>query len=126
MKIQTSLRSTILTLIICLLLVSGSSIFGTVSDWDTPPAPRLGFKAIQKGVIYPNTARKDGIQGMVTLKVHVNDNVDIVDTKIVKSLEQRCDDAAVQAIKAVEWKPAKKDNKSISAWFSIDIKFRLE
>jgi TonB family protein len=111
-------------LIILLFLASGS--LASEKDWDTPPQPVNGFKALQKELIYPDSARKNGIQGTVTLKVHVDDNGDIVDTKIVKSLEQGCDKAAVQALKAVEWKPALKDNKSIAVWFSIDIKFKLE
>ncbi len=110
--------------IILLFLVSGS--LASEEDWDVSPQPVNGFKTLQKEVVYPENARKIGIQGKVTLKVHVDDKGKILETKILNSLEKECDEAAVNAINSVAWKPAVKNDTPIAVWFNIDIQFRLE
>lgn len=74
---------------------------------------------------YPELARKNGTQGTVIIKVHVNEKGQILDTKVFKSLGDGCDEAAVKALRAANWKPATKNGSSISVWFGIDIQFKL-
>lgn len=51
----------------------------------------------------------------------------MIETKIIKSLrDAECDQAAINAIKAIRWRPAKAKGKSVSLWVSIPVRFKLK
>ena len=56
----------------------------------------------------------------------VNENGKIVDSKIKKSLQPDCDKAALEALKAVKWKPALKKGKPVKVWITVPVKFALK
>ncbi len=94
--------------------------------YDTPPNPEGGFSEVQRNLMYPEIARKAGIEGRVYVNVLIDENGQVVKTKILKSLgDNGCDQAAVAAIKAVKWSPAKKDGKPVKTWVGIPVVFKL-
>ena len=95
--------------------------------YDEPPAPIGGFAAIQKKLVYPEIARKAGVEGRVYVNVLIDEKGNVVNTKILKSLGNNgCDEAAVAAIKAVKWKPAKQRDKPVKVWVGIPVVFKLK
>jgi len=55
---------------------------------------------------YPKNARKALVEGTVVLYVCINELGQLVDTKVLKSFGNNgCDEAAIEAVKAVKWKP---------------------
>ena len=51
----------------------------------------------------------------------------IVDTKVLKSLgDNGCDEAAIAAIKAVQWIPAKQKDQPVKVWVGIPVVFKLK
>lgn len=95
--------------------------------YDEAPQPIGGFEAIQKKLVYPEIARKAGIEGQVTVYAHINERGEVVDTKILVPLgNSGCNEAAVAAIKAVKWRPAKQRDKPVAVWVSIPVRFRLK
>ena len=95
--------------------------------YDEPPAPIGGFGAIQKALVYPEIARKAGIEGRVIVQVQVSEKGQVIATKIIKSLgHSGCDEAAVEAIKGVRWKPALQRDKPVKVWVAIPVIFRLK
>jgi protein TonB len=95
--------------------------------YDEPPQPIGGFEAIQKKLVYPEIARKAGIEGQVTVYAHINERGEVINTKILVPLgNSGCNEAAVTAIKAVKWKPAKQRDKPVAVWVSIPVKFKLK
>lgn len=95
--------------------------------YDEAPQPIGGFEAIQKKLVYPEIARKAGIEGQVTVYAHINEKGEVVDTKILVPLgNSGCNEAAVAAIRAVKWKPAKQRDKPVAVWVSIPVKFKLK
>lgn len=95
--------------------------------YDEPPQPIGGFEAIQKKLVYPEIARKAGIEGTVTVYANINEKGDVINTKILVPLgNSGCNEAAVAAIKAVKWKPAKQRDKPVTVWVSIPVKFKLK
>ena len=94
--------------------------------YDSPPTPIGGFRAIQQNLHYPAIARKAGIEGRVILQVLVDENGSVGQTKVLKSLgKSGCDEAAVQAIKRVKWKPAQQNGKPVKVWVAIPVVFSL-
>jgi len=95
--------------------------------YDEPPQPIGGFQAIQKNLVYPEIARKAGVEGTVFVKVLVDAKGNVVDTQVIKSLGNNgCDEAAVAAIKSVKWKPAMQRDKPVKVWVSIPVRFVLK
>lgn len=95
--------------------------------YDEPPAPIGGFAAIQAKLKYPEIARKAGVEGRVYVNVLIDEKGNVVDTRILKSLGNNgCDEAAVEAIKAVKWKPAKQRDKPVKVWVGIPVVFKLK
>ena len=95
--------------------------------YDSPPQPVEGFQAIQRHLIYPETARKAGIEGRVIVWMQIGETGEVIQTKVQKSLGPNgCDEAAITAVKAVKWAPAKKDNQPVAVWIAVPIDFKLQ
>ncbi len=95
--------------------------------YDEPPEPIGGFAAIQAKLVYPEIARKAGVEGRVYINVLIDERGNVIDTKVLKSLGNNgCDEAAIEAIKAVKWKPAKQRDKPVKVWVGIPVVFKLK
>ncbi len=95
--------------------------------YDEPPAPIGGFAAIQRNLVYPEIARKAGVEGRVVVHCLIDRRGNVVDTKILKSLGNNgCDEAAIAAINSVKWKPAKQRDKPVKVWVAIPVVFQLK
>ncbi|MBN1349738.1 energy transducer TonB [candidate division KSB1 bacterium] len=95
--------------------------------FDEPPQPIGGFPAIQRNLKYPEIARKAGVEGKVLVHVKVDKTGKVVDTKILISLGNNgCDEAAIEAIKKVKWKPAYQRDKPVTVWVAIPVIFKLK
>jgi len=95
--------------------------------YDEAPTPIGGFAAIQQNLVYPEIARKAGVEGRVYVNVLIDEKGNVIDTKILKSLGNNgCDEAAVEAIKKAKWKPAKQRDKAVKVWVGIPVVFKLK
>jgi protein TonB len=94
--------------------------------YDEAPEPIGGFAAIQAKLVYPEIARRAGIEGTVTVQARISENGTVIDTRILVPLgNSGCNEAAVAAIRAVRWKPAKQRDKPVTVWVSIPVRFKL-
>jgi len=85
-----------------------------------------GYEAIRKNLKYPESARKDGIEGVVYVKALIG--IDGIPERIelMKGLgNSGCNEAAIEAVSKVKFTPAMQDNKPVRFWFAIPIRFRL-
>ncbi|MBN2001284.1 M56 family metallopeptidase [candidate division KSB1 bacterium] len=98
-----------------------------VVAYDSAPEPIGGYPAMQKNLIYPEAARKAGVEGRVYVQVTIDENGEVTKTQIVKSLGNTgCDEAAIQAITSTKWKPALQDGKPVKVSVGIPIVFKLK
>lgn len=81
---------------------------------------------IAKNLDYPESAKKQNIQGTVMVRF-VIDTKGAVDTvKVEKSLSKACDEAAVAVIKKLKrFNPAVQGGKPVAVWFRIPIRFSI-
>ena len=93
--------------------------------YDSPPLPVGGFKAIQKHLVYPESERKAGTEGKVVVFIHINESGQVDRYKIEESLNDACDKAAIDALKAVQWTPAMQRDKPIAVWIAVPVEFAL-
>lgn len=62
---------------------------------------------------------------MIWAKIGVDGTV--THTQIMVSLGPNgCDEAAVNAIKSVKWKPAMQRDKPVEVWVAVPVEFRLK
>lgn len=94
--------------------------------FDEAPQPVGGFTAIQKNLQYPVIARKAGIEGRVVINILVSAQGEIADAVVMKSLgHSGCDEAAINALKSVKWRPAKNKGQAVEIWVAIPVEFKL-
>ncbi|MFA7289107.1 MAG: energy transducer TonB [Melioribacteraceae bacterium] len=85
-----------------------------------------GFTSLSKNIIYPIEAKKAGIQGKVFVKAFINENGDVVGTKILKGVGNGLDEAATQAIMQTKFKPGMIKGKAVKCEVAIPIMFKLQ
>lgn len=74
---------------------------------------------------YPKDAQEAGTEGTVIIQCFIND-VGVVELiKILKGADAALDKSAIEAVKKVKFKPAKKDGEAVGVWISIPINFSL-
>lgn len=95
--------------------------------YDEEPKPIGGFDAIHRNLVYPEIARKAGIEGTVIVYARISTDGNVIATRIIKPLgNSGCNEAAVKAIKAVKWKPAMQRDKPVTVWVSVPVRFKLK
>ena len=107
------------------------------SDFDNPvqgiffvaveemPEPIGGIKAIQKNIVYPEIAKRAGIEGRVYVKAYVDSTGKVVKTEILRGIGGGCDEVAEAAVKKVEFIPGKQRGKRMNVQVTVPILFKL-
>ena len=95
--------------------------------YDEPPEPIGGYGAIQRAVIYPEIAREAGIEGTVIVQATIGKDGRVKETIILKGIPKTgLDEAAMDAIKTIKWKPAYQRDKPVTVRISVPVVFRLK
>lgn len=85
-----------------------------------------GLYSIQKNIIYPEIAKRAGIEGKVYVLAFIDEQGDVVNARIIKGIGAGCDEAALQAVKLVKFKPGQQEGKPVKTQVSIPIVFKLQ
>lgn len=96
-----------------------------IVPFGSPPMPIGGFQKIQENLIYPEIARKAGIQGKIIINALINEQGFIEDFTFLESDLFELNHVAVMALLSVKWKPAFKEGRPQKIWAGIPIIFRL-
>jgi protein TonB len=76
-------------------------------------------------VVYPELAKRIGVEGIVTVKAAVDENGNIFIAKIEKGIDL-LNEAALEAVKQAKFEPGEQRGKPVKVWVEIDIKFLLQ
>ncbi|MGK9367950.1 energy transducer TonB [Melioribacter sp. Ez-97] len=90
------------------------------------PEPIGGIEAIQKKIIYPEIAKRAGVQGRVYIKAFVDENGNVVKAEVIKGIGAGCDEAAVKAVMETKFKPGRQRGKPVKVQVSIPVVFKLQ
>jgi len=95
--------------------------------FDEPPEPIGGFEAIQRNVVYPEIAQEAGITGTVVVQAYIDEFGKVRECNILKGIPNTgLNEAAIDAIKKTEFKPAKQRDRNVGVWISIPVIFKLK
>ncbi|MCW8848742.1 MAG: energy transducer TonB [Melioribacteraceae bacterium] len=89
------------------------------------PSPIGGIVGIQRKIIYPEIAKRAGVQGRVYVKAFVDETGKVQKVEVIKGIGAGCDEAAVDAVLNTRFNPGKQRGKPVKVQVSIPIKFVL-
>jgi periplasmic protein TonB len=82
---------------------------------------------LRDNIKYPVSAREKGIQGRVITKFIVNEEGNIEDIKIIKSIHPLLDAESIRVIQNMpQWTPGKINNIPVKSYFTLPCSFKLE
>lgn len=90
------------------------------------PEPIGGIQAIQSNLIYPVSAKEQGIEGKVYILAYIDENGVVEKTKIIKEPGYGMGDAAADAVKNTKFIPGKHKGKTVKVEVAIPIVFKLD
>jgi len=90
------------------------------------PEPIGGIAAIQKKIIYPEIARRAGVQGRVFVKAFVDETGRVTKVTLIKGIGAGCDEAAMKAVKETRFKPGMQRGKPVKVQVSIPVLFKIK
>jgi periplasmic protein TonB len=90
------------------------------------PEPIGGIAAIQSKIVYPEIAKRAGVEGKVYVKAFVDESGNVTKVEIQKGIGAGCDEAAMKAVKETKFKPGKQRGKPVRVQVSIPVVFRLQ
>ncbi len=84
------------------------------------------LKFISDNLVYPESAKAEGIEGRVILRFVVKADGTVGEVQVLRSLDPACDKEAIRLIKSTpRWIPGKQSGKSVNVWFTLPVTFRL-
>lgn len=89
------------------------------------PEPIGGLTAIQQKIVYPELARRAGVQGKVYIRAYVDENGNVTSAEVVKGIGGGCDEAALDAILNTKFTPGKQRGKPIKVQVTVPVLFKL-
>ena len=82
---------------------------------------------VQKNLVYPPEAVKEGIFGRVTVQFSVNSKGKVVDVKVLRGVDPLLDNETIRVLESSpDWTPAKVGGKEVKQQFVIPTIFMLE
>ncbi|MCH8569527.1 MAG: energy transducer TonB [Balneolales bacterium] len=84
-----------------------------------------GQRALYRNLVYPNIARRSGIEGRVILQFIVDENGRPQDINILRDPGGGLGDAAVNALRQVRFTPGMQRGKAVRVQLTQPVVFRL-
>lgn len=112
-------------------MVSNCAAWDTTYQMQRQCSQEVLLKFIYANVQYPDSARLQGIEGMVVIGFTVNPDSTISDATIVKDIGGGCGDAALAVVNALNplglrWAPGKQKGIPVKVTMNIPIKFKIK
>jgi TonB family protein len=95
---------------------------GAISVGEERPAPKL---VKQVNPVYPEEARKKGLQGVVIIEAKIDESGKVVDIMVLKSVPG-LDPSAMDAVRQWEYEPMTIAGKAVKVVFTVTVKFALD
>lgn len=90
------------------------------------PEPIGGIPEIQKKIVYPEIAKRAGVQGRVYVKAYVDENGNVQKVELIKGIGAGCDEEALRAVKETKFKPGRQRGTPVRVQVSVPIMFKLQ
>lgn len=92
---------------------------------DEPAIPAGGMASLGQNIKYPEKAKNEGISGKVFIKAYIDENGNVYNTEIIKSVNSDLDIAASEAVRKTKFTPGRLKGKPVKTVVTIPINFLL-
>jgi periplasmic protein TonB len=89
------------------------------------PEPIGGIAAIQAKIVYPEIAKRAGVEGRVYINAFVDEHGNVTKAIVLKGIGAGCDEAALKAVEATKFKPGRQRGKAVKVQVSVPVIFKL-
>jgi TonB family protein len=105
-----------------------NGVYGVVEEMPSFPGGDATLRDyFIKNVVYPDDAKKAGIQGKVYVSFVVDEKGVVTDVKVAKSASPSLDKEACRVITAMpKWNPGKEKGKAVKVQFTMPVNFALK
>lgn len=83
-----------------------------------------GIKGLQSKIVYPEIAKRVGIEGKVIVQAIVDETGKVVSVSTIKGIGSGCDEVAMDAVLKSKFTPGKQRGKTVKTQVTIPIVFR--
>jgi protein TonB len=83
-----------------------------------------GIKGLQSKIVYPEIAKRVGVEGKVIVQAIVDENGTVVSVNTLKGIGSGCDEVAMDAVRNSKFVPGKQRGKNVSVQVTIPIVFK--
>ncbi len=90
------------------------------------PSNIAGLIDLQKRINYPEIAKKAGVEGRVIVQFVVDENGNVSDPIIGRSIGAGCDEEAIRGILTAKFRPGRQRGKAVKVKMSLPITFKLK
>ena len=92
---------------------------------ETPPELIGGLEALAAAVVYPEAARREGVEGQVVVQFVVDTDGSVIQPAVLRSPDERLSEAALAAVRSVRFTPGMQDGEAVRVRFAVPVTFRL-
>ena len=84
------------------------------------------MRYLQSEIKYPPTAAANNIMGRVIVQFVVEENGEIGEVKVLRSIDEELDAEAVRVVKSLpKFIPGRQDGKAVAVWYTLPISFKI-
>ncbi len=103
-----------------LAIFAASAVYAQDSKFDEPPMPT---KTVPPR--YPSELKREGISGMVTMSITVDEKGAVQNPIVKKSSRPEFEQPAIDAVSQWKFEPAKKDGQPVAVQVVVPVKFSV-
>jgi protein TonB len=107
---------------------TGTGTSDIPDKWDFNPVevePVVNLALLSKNVVYPDFAKRSGIEGKVLLRVLIGRDGKAIEADVIDSRHEILSKAAVAAVLKTQFTPAMQNGHAVNCWISIPVDFKL-
>jgi protein TonB len=83
-----------------------------------------GIKGLQSKIVYPEIAKRVGVEGKVIVQAIVDETGKVVSVSTIKGIGSGCDEVAMDAVRNSKFTPGKQRGKTVKTQVTIPIVFK--
>lgn len=108
--------------------LQGTPFFEVVEQMpEYPGGMAAAMEYIQKNIRYPETAKKNGTQGRVTVQFIVDKEGNVTEPKVIRAVDKDLDAEAIRLVGTMpKWKPGMQKGQAVAVKYTLPVMFRLE
>ena len=92
---------------------------------EVPPQLIGGLEGLSARLVYPEAARREGVEGQVIVQFVVGTGGTVIDPVVLRSPDPRLGAAALEAVRRSLFRPGRQGGRPVLVRFSVPVTFRL-